>query len=182
MSRPYSTVAPATPNSVVMNPAPSTRKAIANAATHDRRANSLSSPPNTSVPPATISAISEMERATGPVSDCAIRLSGVSHGRPPPTPVAKAAGGTKNSRATKSVLLREGNRRGIVGISRCLSDILHRVSTVVVPGDNQQLPYLAASREVGFLVDEDDEINCFCNETLLRCGRRLGDETFQANQ
>ena len=39
---------------------------MASAATHDRRANSLSSPPKTSVPPATIKAISEMDSATGP--------------------------------------------------------------------------------------------------------------------
>ena len=32
------------------------------------------------------------------------------------------------------------------------------------------------------LVDEDDEINCLCNQALLRCGRGLGDQTFQANQ
>ena len=68
---------------------------MASAATHDRRANSLSSPPKTSVPPATIKAISEMDSATGPVRDCAIRLSGVSHGRPPPPPPANAAGAAK---------------------------------------------------------------------------------------
>ena len=59
---------------------------MASTATQERRANSLSSPPNTSVPPATIKAISEIERATGPVKDCATALSGVSQGRPPPPP------------------------------------------------------------------------------------------------
>src|ERR1051326_9597502 len=73
-----------------MKPAPRTRNAIASAATQERRAHPPSSPPKTRVPPATIRAISDIERASGPVNEEAILLSGVSHGRPPPAPAAKA--------------------------------------------------------------------------------------------
>src|SRR5712692_8199165 len=101
----HNTVAPPTPNSAVMKPAPRTRKAIARTATQDRRANSLSSPPKTNVPPATISAIRETDSATGPVSEVATLFRGVSHGRPPPPPPAQADGvSRRNSRIARACL------------------------------------------------------------------------------
>src|SRR5689334_1360628 len=177
---PYRTVAPPTPNSVVMNPAPSTRKAIARAATHDRRANSLSSPPNTSVPPATIRAISEMESATGPVSDCAIRLRGVSQGNPPPPPPANAAGAANSSSANNIALLRKRFRWIIIGSLN--SDIFDRVVAGFVSGNHQYFSHLAACRQRGFLVDEYDEIDCLGNQIMLRRRRCLGNQALQPDQ
>src|SRR5215210_7350158 len=125
-----------------MKPAPSTRKAIASTATQDRRANSLSSPPNTRVPPATISAIREMESATGPVIDCATRLSGVSQGNPPPpAPAAKAAcAPTSNKTGSTHVRPRTRFENFISFVPPSFGlEIFDRVPTVFVPVDQQQL-------------------------------------------
>src|SRR5579884_4087283 len=85
------TTAPPTPNRMLMKLVPATRNAIASTERQARRANSLSSPPNTRVPPATIRAMMEIASATGPVSETATVWSGVSQGRPPPpAPPAKA--------------------------------------------------------------------------------------------
>src|SRR5579883_2464011 len=44
---------------------------------------------------------------TGPVSDCAMRLSGVSQGKPPPPPPANAAGAANSSSVNSIALLRK---------------------------------------------------------------------------
>src|SRR3954467_5286773 len=159
-----------------MKPAPSTRKGIASTATQDRRANSLSSPPNTRVPPATISAISEMERATGPVSDCATVLSGVSHGSPPPPPPAHAARLASRKNGASIVRLKSEFIRTSKWIR---SDILDQVAALVVPGHHEQLPHFSASCQTWFLVDEDHQIDGFRDETLLRCAGRFGHQRLQ---
>src|SRR5260370_29011344 len=143
-------VARRTPNSAVMKPAPRTRKAIARTATQDRRANSLSSPPKTSVPPATISAIRETDNATGPVSEVATLFKGVSHGRPPPPPPAQAAGvSSRNSRIARARL--RSNFRVMFQMTSFAKidslDILDRVLSVLESGHHKHLPDLAALRQ-----------------------------------
>lgn len=159
-----------------MKPAPSTRNAIANTDTHDRRANSLSSPPNTSVPPATINAINDTDRATGPVSEVATKFNGVSQGRPPPPPPAQAAWHNNISKAAKPKRLSLQFTRTSPKLDLHVLDL---IAALAVPGHHQQLAHLAARRHAGLLVDKHNEIDRFGNQRLLRRSGCLGDKTFE---
>src|SRR5260370_254955 len=168
-----------------MKPAPRTRKAIARTATQDRRANSLSSPPKTNVPPATISAMRETDSATGPVSEVATRFKGVSQGRPPPPPPAHAArASTKNSRIARACF--RSNLYVMFPMTSFVKidslDILDRILAILVPGHNKHLPDLAARRQIRFLVDVYDQIDGLRNQRLLGSAIGFSHQAFEPNQ
>src|SRR5690242_6026390 len=156
-----------------------------------RRPNSVSSPPHNIAPPAIAMPIRPIAYATGPVSDVAIAVMGRSHGKLPP---AAAWARTLNAHinVTRAASLERRFEdidlrttiifRDLQICAFTVSDVLNLISAVPVSCYEQKFPYFASGFQFGLFIDNDDLVDCFCDECLLRRACRLRNKAFQSNK
>jgi hypothetical protein len=166
-----------TPNALASKGAANTRTETTRPIMQARRPNSVSSPPHNIAPPAIAMPIRPIAYATGPVSDVAMAVIGLSHGKLPP-----AAAWARTANAHISVIraaslepkFEDINLRtkfifgDLPGLCLSVSDVLNLIPAILVSGYEQNFPDLAPRFQFGLFINENDQIDCFGDQGLLR--------------